>query len=61
MGFKPSAGGYGEAMTESYRRDERISLAPLDPEEALRALLAVKPDDKLAEDDDQAKADADDR
>lgn len=27
------------------QRDEPVSLAPLDPEEALRALLAVKPDD----------------
>lgn len=27
-------------------RDEPVSLAPLTPEEALRALLAVKPDDE---------------
>ena len=30
-------------------RDERVKL-PLDPETALRALLAVKPDDEPAED-----------
>lgn len=30
-----------------------ISLAPLDPEEALRALLAVEPDAPPAEDEDQ--------
>ena len=30
-------------------RDERVSLAPLDPEEALRALLAVPADDKRNE------------
>jgi hypothetical protein len=29
--------------------DERTSLAPLEPEEALRALLKVKPNDKLTE------------
>jgi hypothetical protein len=33
-------------------RDERVTL-PLDPEDALRALLAVDPDDDPAEDDDQ--------
>ncbi len=27
-------------------RDERVSLVPLDPKEALRALLAVDPDDE---------------
>lgn len=32
-------------------RDERVSLHGLDPEEALRALLAVKPDDEPAEPD----------
>jgi hypothetical protein len=29
---------------EKRDRDEPVSLAPLDPEEALRGLLAVKPD-----------------
>ena len=32
-------------MTERPRRDEAVSLAPLDPEEALRALLPADPDD----------------
>jgi hypothetical protein len=31
--------------TRKPEKDEPISLAPLTPEEALRALLAVKPDD----------------
>ena len=35
-------------MTERRDRDERVSLHGLDPEEALRALLAVKPDDEPA-------------
>lgn len=35
-------------------RDERVSLRGLDPETALRALLAVKPDDDEAKDDDEA-------
>jgi hypothetical protein len=35
-------------------RDERIKL-PLDPETALRALLAVKPDDEPAGDDEDEK------
>lgn len=30
--------------TGKEQRDEPVSLAPLNPEEALRALLAVKPD-----------------
>ena len=30
--------------------EERVSLAPLDPETALRALLRVKPDDPPVED-----------
>jgi len=36
--------------------DERVSLAPLDPETALRALLAVKPDkdEPSGEDDDES-------
>jgi hypothetical protein len=34
-------------------RDERVSLAPLDPEEALRGLLAVE-----TEDDDEQSEDA---
>ena len=33
-------------MTERRDRDERVSLHGLDPEEALRALLAVEPDDE---------------
>lgn len=36
-------------MTERRDRDERVSLHGLDPEEALRALLAVKPEDEPAE------------
>lgn len=32
--------------------EENVSLAPLDAEQALRALLAVKPDDKPAAADD---------
>lgn len=36
-------------MTEPSARDEHVSL-PLDPEEALRALLAVKPEDEPADD-----------
>lgn len=35
--------------TEFRDKDERVSLAPLDPEEALRALLAVKPGERAAE------------
>ncbi len=31
--------------------DGRVSLAPLDPETALRALLRVKPDERPADDD----------
>lgn len=40
-------------MTESQDEDAReaISLAPLTPEEALRALLAVDPEDEPVEDD----------
>jgi hypothetical protein len=30
--------------------DDRVSLAPLDPEQALRALLQVDPESKPAED-----------
>ena len=30
--------------------DDRVSLAPLDPEQALRALLKVDPEDKPVED-----------
>jgi hypothetical protein len=38
--------------------DERVSLAPLTPEEALRALLKVNPDDEDREDrDDDADED----
>ena len=35
------------------RGDESASLHGLDPEEALRALLAVNPEDPLVEDQDQ--------
>jgi len=35
-----------------HNHDERVSLAPLDPEEALRALLKVDPDSKPVESDD---------
>ena len=38
--------GYGEPMTEPRKEDQPVTLAPLDPEEALRALLAVKPNDE---------------
>lgn len=31
------------------KQDEPVSLAPLTPDEALRALLAVKPDDEPTE------------
>ena len=37
-------------------RDERVKI-PLDPETALRALLAVKPDDEPANDDQATKQD----
>jgi hypothetical protein len=32
---------------------ERVSLSPLTPEQALRALLAVRPDDDTVDDEDQ--------
>lgn len=32
-------------MTERRNRDERVSLHGLDPEDALRALLAVRPEE----------------
>jgi hypothetical protein len=35
-----------ERSSEFRDKDEPVSLAPLTPEEALRALLAVKPDDE---------------
>lgn len=34
-------------------KDEPVSLAPLDPEEALRALLAVNPEDSAEPENDQ--------
>lgn len=47
-------------MTSSARRpgspDDRVSLAPLDPEQALRALLAVDPDDEPVVDDEDESA-----
>lgn len=36
---------------EKRDRDERVSLAPLDPQEAIRALLGVDPAEMDAEDD----------
>lgn len=39
------------------KRDEPVSLAPLDPEEALRALLAVRPDEGSAQPKDDQEAD----
>jgi hypothetical protein len=44
-------------MSSNRRKREPVSLAPLTPEEALRALLAVDPDDKPVEEaqqDDEA-------
>ncbi len=49
----------GKRTTHSDERDERVKL-PLDPETALRALLAVKPDDEPA-DDDQAEGEEEER
>lgn len=47
-GLSPLMSAHG---SRPERRDDRLSLAPLSPEEALRALLAVKPDDEpVAED-----------
>jgi len=47
-------GRYDVAMSEPLRdRDERVSLDGLTPEEALRALLAVKPDADNADHDDR--------
>jgi hypothetical protein len=42
------------AGKRNQERDERVKL-PLDPETALRALLAVKPDDEPAADHDDDK------
>jgi len=47
------------AMTDHQDRDERVKL-PLDPEEALRALLSVDPDSDLADDDDDDRESGDD-
>jgi hypothetical protein len=38
-------------MADETERDDRVNL-PLDPEDALRALLAVDPESEPAEDDD---------
>lgn len=38
-----------EQSSEFRGKDEPVSLAPLTPEEALRALLAVKPDERPEE------------
>ena len=46
----------GPSNVDTHDRDERVKL-PLDPEEALKALLAVKPDDEPTEDADQAEQD----
>lgn len=39
--------------------DQQVSLAPLTPEEALRALLKINPDDPPADDQDDDEAPAD--
>jgi hypothetical protein len=44
--------------TGKNERDEPVSLAPLDPEEALRGLLAVKPDEQSDESEDDAGRDS---
>ena len=41
--------------------DERVSLAPLDPLDALRALLAVDPDTEPDRDESAAEADVETR
>lgn len=46
-------------MTEPDESDDRVSLAPLDAETALRALLAVKPGDADDEADNGQDADSD--
>jgi len=43
-------------MQRDKERDEAVSLAPLDAEQALRALLAVKPNDDEALERDEAPA-----
>lgn len=52
-------------MTDKRNRrgddDDRISLAPLDPEQALRALLQVDPESEPVEGRPSEDADADDR
>lgn len=40
-----------EAVTEQPQDEDRVSLAPLDPEDALRALLAVDPEDEPKRDE----------
>ena len=40
---------------EDEDKDEPVTLAPLDPETALRALLAVKPDDDAPKDKPKGK------
>jgi hypothetical protein len=37
------------------RRDEKVSLDPLTPEEALRALMQVDPDAEPADDEDDSQ------
>jgi hypothetical protein len=48
-----------ESMSEPTERDrdERVSLDPLDPETALRALLAVKPEGEPEDANDDSEAD----
>jgi hypothetical protein len=41
------------------QQDEPVSLAPLTPEQALRALLAVRPDDDPVDSDDDQGGDPD--
>jgi hypothetical protein len=36
--------GSTDPQTDQLEDEDRVSLAPLDPKEALRGLLAVKPD-----------------
>lgn len=42
-GVRTGASPYTYGMPDKLDRDEPVSLAPLDPEEALRALLAGRP------------------
>lgn len=44
-----------EVQPDKSKRDERVSLAGLDPEEALRALLKIDPDAPAVEPKDREK------